>query len=147
MQNLIQNPQNLIFENLFFFLSLGKFDTILTKEYPNYVYEEFLIVSEPWKDHLSYFEEIIPILLDKEQEKPLQKVELFTEINFVIYTSPMTGYLIGLGIRFFMVISNPFSLLNLDQEHRLQKTMYLLSRGILNSNFHQISQLEIHIPV
>jgi len=147
MQNLIQNPENLIFENLFFFLSLGKFDTIISKEYPNYLYEEFLIVSEPWKDHLSYFEEIIPILLDKEQEKSFQKEESFTEINFVIYTAPMTGHLIGLGIRFFMTTNNHSPLLEVNQEHKLQKMMYLLSRGILNSNFHQISQIEIHIPV
>ena len=147
MQNLIKNSENLIFENLFLFLSLGKFDTQFSKEFPNYLYEEFLIVSEPWKDHLAYFEEIILILLNKEQDILLRKEEPFTDIKFVIYTAPMTGHLIGLGIRFFMTTNNPSPVLSLTQEHKLQKVMYLLSRGILNSNFHRISQLEIHIPV
>ena len=153
LNNFIQDPENLSYENLFFWLSLGKYDTIITTKNNESLVEEFTIVDEQWKDHISYLEQIIPILTQRFiRDQGFQvNIKLNTAVDFhiyfVIYSTPDTGRLIGLAIR---IVSSNISFLTTfsnTPEDRLQKAMYLLSRGLLQSAHHKIDQISCPIPL
>lgn len=147
LSNFIRDPEAILFESMFFWLSLGKYDTVLSADFANYQYEEFIIISEDWKDQIHYVENIIPILV---QRFIREKETLFTLdlcITFVIYTTPITARLIGLGIRIFTPTSHFSAEFAMTPEDKLQKIMYLLSRGLLKSVHHRIDQIECSLPV
>ncbi len=132
LNNFIQDPENLCYENLFFWLLIGKYDTIITTKTNECLVEEFVIVDEPWKDHISYLEQIIPILTQRFiRDRGFQitiKLNSVVDFNifFVIYSTPDTGRLIGLAIR---IVSPDISFLTTfssTPDDRLQKAMYLL---------------------
>ena len=153
--NFVQDPESIQYENLFFWLSLGKYDTVVSNSFKNYHYEEFMIVSEEWKERVKYLENLIPIQTHRfirELEGRMGNSVFFSvdfRIYFVIYTTSTTRQLLGLGIRIITPSgnSNVSSALALTPEDRLQKIMYLLSRGLLRSFHHRIDQIECPIPV
>jgi hypothetical protein len=149
LSNFVQDPESLLYENLFFFLTCGTFDRVLSANFMNYHYEEFFIVSEPWKDRIQYLEGIIPIQTQRFIRQELgRKKTSFTaefEIFFIIYT--VAGRLLGLGIRIITPDASRSTALALTPEDRLRKTMFLLSRGLLQSFHHRIMQIECPIPV
>lgn len=153
LSNFVQDPESILYENLFFWLTLGKYDTVIASKYKNYYSEEFIIVGEQWKDRISYLEEVISIQAQRfirDQEAYVSRDTFFTikfRIFFVIYTTPATGRLLGLGIRILTPDNNTSTALAMTPEDRLQKVMYLLSRGLLRSFHHQIEQFESPIPV
>ena len=140
----VQDPESLLYDNLFFFLSCGTCDKVLNDDFMNYHCEEFFIVSEPWKDRIPYLSEIISIQTQRfiRQER---KITADFQIFFVIYT--VTGRLLGLGIRIITVDPDALDALAISPEDRLRKAMYLLSRGLLQSFHHRIEQIECPIPI
>lgn len=153
LSNFVQDPESILFENLFFWLSLGKYDTTTYADFRNYHYEEFIIVSDQWKDRIQYLENVIPIQTQRfirEQESQVGRKAFFPvdfRIFFVIYTTPAIGRLLGLGIRIITPDAKISTALAFNPEDRLQKSMYLLSRGLLRSFHHRIEQIECPIPV
>ena len=100
LSNFVQDPESLLYENLFFFLTCGTYDRVLSDDFMNYYYEEFFIVSEQWKDQIQYLEGIIPIQTQRFIRQELSRNSFFTaefQIFFVIYTE--AGRRLGLGIR------------------------------------------------
>ncbi|MFX0123696.1 MAG: hypothetical protein ACFFAE_08645 [Candidatus Hodarchaeota archaeon] len=144
----VQDPESLLYENLFFFLTCGTFDRVLGANFMNHYYEEFFIVSKQWKDRIQYLEGIIPIQTQRfiRQEIGSKKTSFTTEyeIFFVIYT--VAGRLLGLGIRIITPNAGKATALAFTPEDRLRKAMFLLSRGLLQSFHHKIMQIECPIP-
>lgn len=142
-----------MYENLFFFLSLGKCDTIITNDHETYSFEEFIIVVEEWKDHIDYLENVVLISNRRFIHKCLsQNIKIAASpkifrIFYVIYTNLSTGQLLGLGLRIISPDSFGLTAFASTPNDRLQKAMYLLSRGILSSPHHQIYQIESQIPL
>ncbi|MHA2226160.1 MAG: hypothetical protein ACXAC8_13195 [Candidatus Hodarchaeales archaeon] len=153
LNNFIQDPENLSYEKLFFFLTSGKYDTQITTNNNECLIEEFAIVDEPWKDHISYLEQIIPILTQRFIRDQRFQVNLKENtavdfhIYFVIYSTPDTGRLIGLAIRIVSPNIDLLTTFSSTPEDRLQKSMYLLSRGLLWSAHHRIDQITCPIPL
>ncbi|MFW9903657.1 MAG: hypothetical protein ACFFFH_04950 [Candidatus Thorarchaeota archaeon] len=149
LSSFVQDPESLLYENLFFFLSCGTYDKVLNADFMNYHYEEFFIVNEKWKDRVQYLEGIIPIqtqrFIRQEENRDFSFSTAEFQIFFIIYT--VTGRLIGLGIRIITADVNKLDALAISPEDRLRKTMYLLSRGLLQSFHHQIKQIECPIPI
>ncbi|MFX0206331.1 MAG: hypothetical protein ACFFDT_10105 [Candidatus Hodarchaeota archaeon] len=149
LSSFVQNPESLLYENLFFFLSCGTYDRILKSDFKNYYYEEFFIVNEEWKNRIQYLEGIIPIQAQRFiREEVIRNFRHSTaefQIFFVIYT--VLGRLIGLSIRIITTDTEKLEALAMSPEDRLRKSMYLLSRGLLQSFHHQIKQIECPIPI
>ncbi|GAG89853.1 unnamed protein product, partial [marine sediment metagenome] len=59
MHEILSDPDWGSYENLFFFLSLGKYDTTFVTNNSNFLIEEFLILGEPWKDQIEYLKTVI----------------------------------------------------------------------------------------
>ncbi|MFX0013230.1 MAG: hypothetical protein ACFE98_01390 [Candidatus Hermodarchaeota archaeon] len=146
--NFIQDPESILYENLFFWLTVGKYDTILEGDLEGYHYEEFIIVKDEWKERILYLENIVPIQTQRflRELGSINARKIFHnshfKIYFVIYT--VVGRLIGLGLR--IITRNNFYDLASTPEDRLQKSMYLLTRGLLRSFYHRIDQIECSIP-
>ncbi|MHA1214383.1 MAG: hypothetical protein ACTSR2_09745 [Candidatus Hodarchaeales archaeon] len=149
IQDFIQDPDNLEFENLFFFLSMGKFDSHLEYVTQNIPFEEFLIVREIYKPNLTYIETVISMLIEQELENKEMKYfeSNHTKIQFVIYFTPVTNHFLGLGVRFLNSSHDYFGRTNVSIEHKLERAMYLLSRGLLNSRYHSIEQIVCQIQI
>ena len=153
LHEILQDPDWASYENLFFFLSRGKYDTKIQTNQSNSHIEEFLILGEPWKNHIEYLESVINILTlqfigDRLSIFPTDidpSVEY--RIFVILYTTPNVGRLIGIGIRIMTTSSNVSSLFAPCSEERLQKAMYLISRGLLNSSHHQIEQMFCTLPL
>ena len=149
LSSFVQNPESLLYENLFFFLSCGAHDNVLNAEFMNYCYEEFFVVNETWKNRIHYLTEMIPIQTQKFiREEVIRNSNLSTaefQIFFVIYT--ILGRLIGLGIRIITADAEKLEALATSPGDRLRKAMYLLSRGLLQSFHHRIKQIECPIPI
>ncbi len=114
----------------------------------NYHYEEFFIVSEQWKERIHYLEGIIPIQTQRFIREELGRKSFITaefQLFFVVYT--VEGRLLGLGIRIITPDAERATALALTPEDRLRKTMFLLSRGLLQSFHHRIMQIECPIPI
>ena len=153
IHEILQDPDWASYENLFFFLSLGKYDTKIQTNQSNCHIEEFLILGELWKDHIEYLKKMVDILTlqfigDRLSSFPM-KIDPPVEyrIFMILYTTPNTGRLIGIGIRIITTSSNVSSLFAPCSEERLQKAMYLISRGLLNSYHHQIEQMFCTLPL
>jgi hypothetical protein len=153
IHEILQNPDWVSYENLFFFLSLGKYDTsILVSESKIHI-EEFLIIGEPWKDQIEYLENVIGILT----QRFIRRSEFDHLVNFkssiefkifaILYITPNTGRLIGVGIRLVTASSKISSTFAPCSEDRLQKAMYLISRGLLNSSYHKVEQIFCTLPL
>ncbi|MFX0142198.1 MAG: hypothetical protein ACFFDN_51645 [Candidatus Hodarchaeota archaeon] len=142
-----------MYENVFFFLSLGKYDALITSDYQTYRFEEFVIVIEKWKDHIEYFENLVQILNRRfiqvygSQNNKIATFPRIFRIFFAIYTTQSTNQLLGLGLRIISPNSYASTVFASSPNDRLQKAMYLLSRGILTSSHHQIEQIESQIPL
>lgn len=148
LSNFVQDPESLLYENLFFFLTCGTYDRVITADFMNYHYEEFFIVSEQWKERIHYLEGIIPIQTQRFIREELGRKSFITaefQLFFVVYT--VEGRLLGLGIRIITPDAERATALALTPEDRLRKTMFLLSRGLLQSFHHRIMQIECPIPI
>ncbi|UCG03415.1 MAG: hypothetical protein JSW11_05365 [Candidatus Heimdallarchaeota archaeon] len=147
LSNFVQDPESLLYENLFFFLTCGTYDSVLSADFMNYYYEEFFIICEQWKDRIEYLESIIPIqtqrFIRQEFSRNTSPVEF--QLFFVIYT--VEGRLLGLGVRIVTPDSDRSTAFALTPEDRLRKTMFLLSRGLLQSFHHRIIQIECPVPI
>ncbi|MHA2243990.1 MAG: hypothetical protein ACXADY_03395 [Candidatus Hodarchaeales archaeon] len=155
LSNFVQDSESILYENLFFWLTLGKYDTALCAKFRNYQHEEFVIVGEQWKDRIKYLENVISIqtqrfIKEYKQESYFSRNTFFSvkfRIYFVIYTTPVTGRLLGLGIRIITPDTDTSTEFAMTPEDRLQKAMYLISRGLLRSYHHRIDQFECPIPI
>ncbi|NHJ01623.1 MAG: hypothetical protein EAX86_05740 [Candidatus Heimdallarchaeota archaeon] len=147
--NFIRDPEWINYETLFFLLTLGKYDSIFTFNSDNIFIQEFSIFIENIKSKLDHIEEIIK----QEISKFIQKTHQYStasetmHIEFLHYVSLLDGSFLGLGLR----MSTDDKLMRLSfgytPESRLERAMFLLSRGILQSNYHSISQIEYSLPI
>ncbi len=117
-----------------------------------YYNEEFIIDNKQWKDRIQCLEKIISIQTQhfRDQEPFFSRNTFFSvnfQIFFIIYKTPATGRLLGLGIRIITPDNNTSIALAMTPEERVQKVMYLLSRGLLRSFYHRIEQVESPIPI
>ncbi len=144
MTNLLQDPSVLIYDNLFFGLTLGKYHLHVSTESGSM--EEFLIIREAYYCKLELLEKIIPNLMKKagniatfSSQKPFFQSNRII-IDFIIYSNLNDRELLGLGLRVKAYDRMTLTFLGTSSENRLQKIMFLLSRGLLKSSFHQINQ-------
>ena len=146
IHEILSDPDWITYENLFFFLSIGKFDTTFVTKNSESLIEEFLILGEPWKDQIEYLKTVIELLTQENIRNTHFKRNLYLDqsvdfrILIIIYTTPNTGRMIGIGIRIVTVNSSISSTFATTSEDRLQKAMYLISRGLLKSKYHKIGQ-------
>ncbi len=153
IHEILQDPDWASYENLFFFLSLGKYDTKIQTNQSNCQIEEFLILGEPWKNHIEYLKKVIDIFTLQFIGERLSNFPLDIDpsveyrIFVILYTTPNTGRLIGIGIRIITTSLSVSSMFAPCSEERLQKAMYLISRGLLNSSHHQIEQMFFTLPL
>ncbi len=151
MTNLLQDPSVVIYDKLFFGLTLGNFDLHISTE--SGLLEEFLIVREKYYSKLVLLESILPNHMKKayneasyeSQKQFLQSNGLI--IDFITYSDPKSNEIIGLSLR--VITNDRFTLtfLGTSSENRIQKIMFLLSRGLLKSSFHQINQKSIKLKL
>ena len=151
MNNLLQNPSVVIYDKLFFGLTLGNYDLHITTE--SCLLEEFLIIREKYYCKLGLLKRILPNHMKKAfsrvsyeyQDHFLQSNGLL--IDFIRYTDPKNNEIIGLSLR--VIANNELTLtfLGPSSENRIQKIMFLLSRGLLKSPFHLIKQKSILIEL
>jgi len=151
MTNILQDPSVVIYDKLFFGLSLGKYDLHISIE--SGLLEEFLIVREKYNNKLGLIESILPNYMKKayyeasyeSQKQFLQSSGLI--IDFITYSNPKNNEIIALGLR--IITNDRFALtfLGTSSENRIQKIMFLLSRGLLTSSFHQINHQSIVIEL
>ncbi len=124
IHEILQDPDWASYENLFFFL-----------DHIEYLKKEIDILTLQFiGDRLSSF----PMDIDPPVEY---------RIFLILYTTPNTGRLIGIGIKIITTSSNVSSLFAPCSEERLQKAIYLISRGLLNSSHHQIEQMFCTLPI
>ena len=147
MTNLLQDPSVVIYDKLFFGLTLGNYDLHISTELG--LLEEFLIVREKYYSNLQLFERILPNYMKKAfQDVSYEPQKQFLQsngliIDFITYSNSKNNEIIGLSLR---VITNDkfvLTFLGTSSENRIQKIMFLLSRGLLRSSFHQINQKSI----
>jgi len=143
MPNLIQDPLIVIYDNLFFGLSLGKFDLMLIRE-ARWVIEEFILVRQVYKDGVDQLETVLPYISAKVSnmisntnfKRFIENQGIF--IQFLNYSGLIDQKLIGLGIRIISETKENLQALGVSPEDRIQKVMFLLSRGLLKSRLHRI---------
>lgn len=153
IHEILSDPDWVTYENLFFFLSIGKFDSTFVTRNSDSLIEEFLILGEPWKDQIEYLKSVIEILTEENIRNTHSKKNVYLDqsvdfrILIIVYTTPNTGRLIGIGIRIATDNSSISSTFATSSEDRLQKAMYLISRGILKSSHHKIEQAICVLPL
>ena len=151
MTNLLQDPSVLIFDKLFFGLTMGNYDLHVSTE--SGLLEEFLIIREEYYGKLGFLEKIVKDFLKKSNliitnDYQTQKFNLNRlKIDFIIYSSLKRKEILGLSLRIRTNDRLALSLLGASSEKRIQKMMFLLSRGLLRSSFHQINQKTIVIEL
>ncbi|MHA1994476.1 MAG: hypothetical protein ACW97Z_08060 [Candidatus Hodarchaeales archaeon] len=150
MTNLLQDPHIVIYDNLFFGLSLGKFDIIMITE-TYWTIEEFVIVRQVYKEGAAQLEAILPYYSGKASNM-ISRSDLrsFIEnsglfIQFINYSDLANRQLIGLGVRIISENKITLQAFGASSEDRIQKVMFLLSRGLLKSRFHRIEFEDIEI--
>ncbi len=151
MTNLLQDPSVLIYDKLFFGLTLGNYNLHVSTE--SGLLEEFLIIRENYYSKLKLLEKILLDLLKKSdyaatyesQKQFFQSNRLI--IDFIIYSNLKNNDLLGLGLRVRVYDRLTLAFLGSSSENRIQKIMFLLSRGLLISSFHQINQKAIVIEL
>jgi len=151
MTNLLQDPSVVIYDKLFFGLSLGNYDLQISTE--SGLIEEFLIVREKYYYQLLRLKSILPTHMKKAYyESAFESHKQFLQsngiiIDFITYSNLKNNELIGLSLR--VITNDKFTLtfLGTSSETRVQKIMFLLSRGLLKSSFHQINQKSIVIDI
>ena len=151
MTNLLQDPSIVIYDRLFFGLTCGKFDLHFSTE--SGLLEEFIIIREKFCSNLALLENFLPNQIGKayykasyeSQKQFLQQNGLI--IDFIIYSSLKSNEIIGLSLRILANDKFALAFLGTSSESRIQKIMFLLSRGLLKSSFHQINQKSILIEL
>ncbi|MHA1978265.1 MAG: hypothetical protein ACW98F_05355 [Candidatus Hodarchaeales archaeon] len=152
MTNLLQDPHIVIYDNLFFGLSLGKVDINMVME-SEWIIEESVIVRQVYKDRLAQLESILPyyttnaLLLRTKNE-----IKSFIEnsgllVQFINYSDSTNRELIGLGLRIISESNISLQSFGASSEDRVQKIMFLLSRGLLKSLFHMIEYKNIEMTL
>ncbi len=152
MTTLLQDPHLVIYDNLFFGLSLGKYDIKLINE-SEWIIEEFVLVRQLYKDRLPQLELLLPyytikaytMISTSENKKFLESSGLF--IQFINYSDLTNRELIGLGLRITSNSKITLQTFGASSEDRIQKIMFLLSRGLLKSLFHRIEHEDIEIII
>ena len=151
MTNLLQDHLVVIYDNLFFGLTLGNYDLHLTTE--SGLLEEYLIVRDKYSYKLQAIERILRTNLEKANSKSIldTKKQLLNFngliIDFITYSNPKNKEIIGLSLR--VITNDRFNLTFLGNysENRIQKIMFLLSRGLIKSSFHIINQKSFFIEL
>ena len=147
MTNLLQDPSVLIYDSLFFGLTLGNYNLHVSTE--SGLLEEFLIIREEYFNQLGLLENILPKLMKNPDHAVTceSQKQFYTSsgliIDFIIYSDLRNNEIIGLGLRIRASDRLALAFLGVSWENRIQKIMFLLSRGLLKSSFHQISQKAI----
>ena len=149
MTNLLQDPHIVIYDNLFFGLSLGKSDIRMIME-SKWIIEESVLVRQVYKDRLAQLRSILPYYSSNALKEISSKTQSFIEnsglfIQFINYSDLTNRELIGLGLRITSDSKIPLQVFGASSEDRVQKTMFLLSRGLLKSLFHWIEYKDIEI--
>ncbi len=152
MTDLLHDPHLVIYDNLFFGLSLGKTDIYLINE-SGWISEESVVVRPIFLDRLNELEKILPYHFKTQGGvSSIKKNHLFIKneglfIQYIIYSNSTSQKLVGLGIRVTAKSRTILQTFGRSSEDRLQKIMFLLSRGLLKSNFHRIKYLEVEIII
>jgi hypothetical protein len=151
LTNLLQDRLVVIYDKLFFGLTLGNYDLHISTELG--LLEEFLIVREKYYRKLETLERILRKNLEKANSEAFfnsQKQLLDSNgliIDFITYSDPKNSEIIGLSLRIITKDKFTLSFLGTSSENRIQKIMFLLSRGMLKSSFHLINQKSILIEL
>lgn len=151
MTNLLQDPLVLIYDKLFFGLTLGNYDLHVSTE--SGLLEEFLIIREEYYYKLGLLEKLLPNLVkNSDHDATFDSQKQFYQsnrliIDFIIYSTLKSKEIFGLGLRVRTIDRLTLTFLGASSENRIQKIMFLLSRGLLKSSFNQINQKNIVIEL
>ena len=151
MTNILQDPLVLIYDKLFFELSLGNFNLRVTAK--SGLLEEYFIIREEYYSKLGLLEKILPFHTEKSyyasvcnsEEHAFKCSRLL--IDLIIYTNVRNNELFCLGLRVHSFCKLTLSLLGASSKCHIQKIMFLISRGLLKSPYHQINQKTIRIEL
>ncbi len=148
-ENFIQDPEWIDYETLFFFLSHGKYDSSFSLVKKDHYLEEFHIFREQMKEKLQIVEEYIKFNINRVKHANSLFSTLYSTVDiiFIRYVSSIDMRLLGIGTRIVTDDELSNRTFGRTPEDRLTKAMFLLSRGILCSNYHTISQLESTLPI
>jgi hypothetical protein len=150
MTNILQDPHLVIYDNLFFGLSLGKTDIYLLSE-SNWISEESVVLRQIYTDRLHELKRILPYHFKVQNGMSavsknchfIKHDGLF--FQFIVYSDVTSRKLVGLSIKVTCKSKNVLEKFGKSSEDRLQKIMFLLSRGLLKSYFHRIEYLEVDL--
>jgi len=151
MTNLLQDPSVVIYDKLFFGLTLGKYDLHIRTE--SGLIEEFIIVREKYYSKLYLLERILPNHVNRAiHEASHESQNQFLKsngliIDFITYANSKNNEMIGLSLRVLTKDKITITFLGTSSENRIQKIMFLLSRGLLKSPFHWIKQRSVLIKL
>ncbi len=151
MTTMLQDPHILIYDNLFFRLSLGKCDIRIFKE-SEWFTEEYVLVRPVYQNRLVLLKDILSSSSDRLKRSISKENGNFIEksgqfIQFINYSDITNRELIGLGLRITSNSKISPQILETLMEDRIQKIMFLLSRGMLKSQYHRIDYLDIEIMI
>jgi hypothetical protein len=118
-----------------------------------WIIEEFVLVRQIYKDGATHLDDILAYYLGKasrlisrsEHRKFLKNCGLI--IQFINYSDLANRQLIGLGLRIISESKITLQAFDASSEGRIQKAMFLLSRGLLKSRFHRIEFENIEIVI
>ena len=91
-----------------------------------------------YREHVS----LIAIEINKLLAESVSDKKIWTKTK-VIYSDLNSNEILGLGLRIRALDRLTLAFLGDSSENRIQKIMFLLSRGLIKSSFHQINQKAI----
>ena len=146
LANISQDPLAVIYDNLFFGLLVGRYDIHLLTQSSEQLVEDFVIVRQIYRDKGPK----IKMVLKNQNNKHLKNIFCNNPdliIHYITYSSIKDGDLIGLGVRIFPRDKITLGVFGNSSEMRIQKIMFLLSRGILGSLYHTIEHRDVVLTI
>jgi hypothetical protein len=146
LASISQDPLAVIYDNLFFGLLVGRYDIHLITQRSEQLIEDFVIVRQIYRDKTL---KIKMALKNQNNNHLKEKYDRTPDliIHYITYSSTKNGDFIGLGVRIFPRDKTTLGVFGDSSEMRIQKTMFLLSRGLLGSLFHTIEQRDIELTI
>jgi hypothetical protein len=127
-------------------LLVGRYDIHLLNQRSEQLIEEFVIVRQIYRDKKLK----IKMELNNQNNNYLKEKDDRTPdlvIRYITYSSKKNGDFIGLGVRIFPRDKTTLEVFGNSYEMRIQKILFLLSRGLLESLFHTIEQRNIELMI
>jgi len=146
LANILQDPLAVLYDNLFFGLLVGRYDIHFLNQSSEQLIEDFIIVRQVYRDKTIKIKMALKNLNNQSlKNKKDNNPDLI--IHYITYSSIKNGDLIGLGVRIYPRDKTTLGVFGNSVEVRIQKVMFLLSRGLFRSLYHTIEQHDIELAL